>query len=147
MSLRIRGSEWRRVEKNLDLSAAYVPTLCDPLNQIDIGSTLGRLPSALPKGAKVKAVQESNALNGLAVAVYSTAGQLGVYPVVYDVRVALLQSTRSGDYVLNSTDLASEYGMFCGVVQGADTDHYYVLIDEPSGSSDFLALYAYAIVR
>ena len=138
VSLQIKTLQWKRVEQNLDVSAAYGPALCDPLNQVDIASTLGRLPLALPKGAKVKAIRK---FGGLAIAVYSISGST----VTYDVRLALLQLTTSGDYLLIKSDIATEAGTYCGM-QETDSHHIFLLADEPSGSSDFLAVYVYAVV-
>jgi len=147
VSMRIKGPEWERVKKNLPLSAAYSPTLCDPFNQLDI-TISDKLRAVLPQGAKIKLVRdESQGLKNLAFAVYSTMNGVGPAPPHYDVRVALLKSASTGDYALLGTDLASDYGMFCGIVQGADADHWYILMDEPSGSSDYLAVYVYAIVQ
>jgi hypothetical protein len=87
----------------------------------------------------VKIVQE---FHGLALVVYSTSASA----VAYDIRVALLQLTNSGNYLLIKADTATEAGTVCGM-QAADDDHYVVLTDEPSGSSDFLGVYVYAVVR
>lgn len=140
VSLIIQDSRWTRAEKNLDISAASDPALCDPLNQIDISPTLGKLPLALPKSSKVKIVRE---LGDSAIAVYSTSVE-NTYG--YDVRIALLQLARDGNYVLIKQDTATEYGRVCGL-QTAGDSHFVVLADEPAASSDFLALYVYEVVR
>jgi len=139
VSVSIKGSRWERVSRNLDASEAYVPALCDPLNQLDVGSTHSKLASALPKGARLKAVREAH---GWAITVYSTSAD----PVRYDVQVALLRAAKSEDYSLIQTDTATRWGTFCGV-QDVDANHYYVFTDEPSGSSDFLGLYVYSIEK
>jgi hypothetical protein len=139
VSLRIRGTEWKRAESNLDISAAYGPAFCDPLNQVDIASTLGKLPLALPKGARVKLAQASH---GLTLVVYSISAST----VRYDIRIALLQPTNSGNYLLIKADTVTEAGSVCGL-QAVGGDRYVVLTDEPSGSSDFLALYVYAVAH
>jgi len=139
VSLRIAGSHWKRVQNHLPVSAAHGPLFCDRLNQVDISSTDSKLSRALPKGAKVKVVSHRD--NSFLV-VYSTSGAA----VRYDVRVALLEPSSSGDYLLIQTDTATEDGSFCGM-QSLDDGHYIILADEPSGSSDFLAVYVYNVAN
>jgi hypothetical protein len=137
VTLKIKGSGWERVGKNLDRSIAYRPGLCDPFDQIDLPPMHGRLRSVLPKGAKVKLVQESQ---DYSFVVFSTSTGMGFY----EVRVALLRPTGDGGYQLISTDAATESGIFCGM-QGVDHDHSVVFTDEPSGSSDYLGAYVYQV--
>jgi hypothetical protein len=139
VSVRIKGSEWERAAKNLDLSIAHRPGLCDPFDQIDLPPKQGKLRSALPTGAKVKLVQE---FQDYSFVVFSTStGQQ-----FYQVRVALLQPAPDHGYRLIKTDTATETGIFCGM-QGVDHDHGVVFTDEPAGSSDFLGVYVYEVTH
>ena len=139
VSLRIRGLEWERTDKDLDTSIASRPGLCDPFDQIDLPPAQGKLRSALPKGSKVKLVQEFRDYS-LVVFSTSTGAQF------YEVRIALLYPKSIDDYQLIRSDIATEDGIFCGM-QAMDRDHSIVLTDEPAGSSDSLGVYVYAVVH
>jgi hypothetical protein len=137
ISLRISGLSWERENNGLNPSMAHGPLLCDPLNQINIASTLGPLPLALPDGARVKSVLE---FPNFSIVVYAISAST----VRYDVRIALLQHIGVDHYVLVKAETPSENGTFCGI-QNLGQNHFLLFADEPSGSSDFLALYLYAV--
>jgi hypothetical protein len=139
VTIEFEQSQWRRIAKPLPLSSASDFVLCDRLNQIDIDSIDPSVPPALPTGARVKSIVEFD--KGPTVVVYSTSSKA----VTYDVRVALLQKKTTGGYSLVDDDLASDYGCYCGVqVEGGRL--LLVFTNEPAGSSDYVAAYAYAVV-
>lgn len=143
MSRRLVGDKWEGIAAHLDVSAAVLPGLCDRLNQIN-DESWGSLAGALPKGARIKSVSQTNRW---AVVVYAAADE----PVEYSINIAVFEG-RTDDpyrsYRLVQTEKVSE-GNFCGIYQysGKAQLHFLALVDEPAGSSDYLAVYGYSIAR
>jgi hypothetical protein len=139
VSVKVDGTRWKELLNPLPISTAYGFALCDPLNQIDVRTTDNRVRSALPAGAKIKSLV--HARDSLSLVVYSMSNNT----VRYDVRIGVMQNEATGGYSLINDDLATDAGIFCGVQQG-NGDLFFVFADEPSGSSDFSAVYVYAVV-
>lgn len=138
-SLALAGSRWEQVQAHLSLSTAFAPGLCDRLNQINLSSTQRQISKALPTGARVKAVREEA---DMAVIIFSTSS----LPVKYKIHIGLLQRLKNGTYSLINEEVVSEAGSFCGI-QDAGNSNYYVLVDEPAGSSDYLTVYVYSLTK
>jgi hypothetical protein len=138
VTIRVEAKGSNVLETPLHISAAHSFALCDRLNQIDERSSDHSLSLALPKGTKVKSLVRIG--DELSLVVYSVSDNT----VRYDIRVGLVRRESSGAYSLVDGDLATDSGNFCGVQQG-DGDLVFVFADEPSGSSDFSAVYAYSV--
>lgn len=138
VSVRVSDTRWRQLPNPLPISTAFGFAFCDPLNQVDIQATDSIVQSVLPPGAKVKSLVHVS--DGLTVVVYAASNNT----VRYDIRVALLKNEKTGGYSLLEDDLATDAGNFCGVHRG-DGKVFFVFADEPSGSSDFSAVYVYGI--
>jgi len=138
VSFRAEGTGWYEQRSALPISTAHSFAFCDPLNQVDLGSVNENLRSALPAEARVKSLIRVR--SDLNLVVYSVSRKT----VSYDVRVGLVQSKVAGGYSLVVDDLATDSGNFCGVQQGEE-GLVFVFVDEPAGSSDFSAVYAYTI--
>lgn len=139
VSVGVDGTRWQELPSPLPISTAYGFAFCDPLNQVDVRASDNRIRSVLPAGAKVKSLVRVS--DDLSLVVYSTSTNT----VRYDVRVGVVQNRVSSGYSLINDDLATDAGNFCGVQQG-NGDVFLVFADEPSGSSDFSAVYIYALV-
>jgi hypothetical protein len=139
VSVGVDGTRWQELPSPLPISTAYSFAFCDPLNQVDVRASNNRIRSVLPAGAKVKSLVRVS--DDLSLVVYSTSTNT----VRYDVRVGVVQNRASNGYSLINDDLATDAGNFCGVQQ-ANGDVFLVFADEPSGSSDFSAVYIYALV-
>ncbi len=136
--MRVEGADWRELPTPLPISSAHTFALCDPLNQVDVGSLDHNVHSALPRESKVKSLISLH--DDLRLVVYSGSRKT----VRYDIWVGVLQRKASGGYSLVAKDLATDVGNFCGVQRG-DSGAFFVFADEPSGSSDFSAVYAYTL--
>lgn len=135
----VTRSGWRVLGRALPLSFAHGFAFCDRLNQVDVRST-SAAASAVPPGARVKAV--THLASGMDLVVYSESGE----PVRYDIRVGLVQEAAPGRFSLLQDDLSTRSGSFCGVESGGG-GVFFVFADEPTGSSDYSAVYAYAVTR
>ncbi len=141
VSVTLEGQGWRSESKPLDEAAQFPPALCDELNQIDLGEARPNLRLALPFGAKIKAINDLTA--DLSVLIYShTATQAR-----YVVRAALVRKTGRDRYSVVHDRLVSEAGSFCGLQQIGRNGDFFVEVDEPAASSDYLGLYFYSIAR
>lgn len=140
ISIQATSKGWRETGVPLPISSAHGFALCDRLNQVDLSSLVRNLRLALPKGAKVKSFIRID--ENVNLIIYSVSAN----QVRYDVRVGLVEHEASGAYSLTANDLATDAGNFCGIQQG-EGDLFFVFADEPSGSSDFSSVYAYAVNR
>jgi hypothetical protein len=139
VSIRAHGAHWQELPTPLPVSAAYSFAFCDPLNQVNLRSTDVGVRSVLPASARVKSIiRVSDDLNFV---IYSASANT----VTYDVRVGLVENKKTGGYSLLDDQTATDAGTFCGVQRGNE-GIFFVFGDEPSGSSDFSAVYVYTIV-
>ena len=141
VTLELGADGWRRSESHLDVKSAYSPPMCDPLNQIDIGSTDTAIRQALPMGSKIKAIETIN--DGWFLVVYSTSKSA----VRYDIQVALVRARRPSPRTATREDaitLATS-SSFCGT-RFVDHTRVAIIADEPAGSSDYLAIYVVTLV-
>ena len=139
VSFELKGDSMERSEDNVPLAVAHDFEFCDALNQVDISSTIDKgLVSALPQSARVKAVESIG--EKLTLLVYA----IGDNPVRYTVRVALVQYDGAHKYSILGADTVSADGNFCGM-HSLVGGYRVILMDEPSGSSDFSAAYVYIL--
>lgn len=138
VSIRFGRREWRRQAVALPISASRSFEFCDSLNQIDIGSANTGVKAALPPEARLKSFAKVS--DTLWIAIFSTSADA----VRYDVRIALVRAEKSGEHVVLQSDTATKSGNYCGIQRRPD-GLVFVFADEPSGSSDFAAVYAYSI--
>lgn len=138
VSIQFGRREWHRLEVALPVSAGRAFEFCDRLNQIDIGSTNRGVQAALPAGAKLKGIAKVS--GSLWLAIFSTSADA----VRYDVRIALVRADERGGHVVLQSDTATENGNLCGIQRGPG-GLVFLFADEPSGSSDFAAVYAYSM--
>lgn len=139
VSLVLNGSRWEQSQEHLGTSAAFTPALCDRLNQINLASIHSQVSKALPSGARIKAVYENG---GMAVAVYSTSASA----VRYKIYIGLLKRGENRTYSLINSEMVSAAGNLCGV-QEAGSNQYFLLVDEPAASSDYLTAYVCSVVK
>lgn len=137
VSLGFKDSGWKQMDSHLELSAASAPMLCDRLNQINICSIEKMVSKVLPKGSRIKAVKSTG---GYFYVVYSASKNT----VKYDIHIAMLGPRSGGGFKLIKNDLVTEAGAFCGMRDAGD-NLLYLIVDEPSGSSDRLAVYVYSL--
>ena len=138
VSIQCGRREWHRQKGALPVSAGRAFEFCDRLNQIDIGSTNSGVQAALPVGARLKSIAVVS--DNLWMAIFSTSADA----VRYDVRIALVRADKRGGHSVLQSDTATESGNYCGLLRGPD-GLIFLFADEPSGSSDFAAVYAYSI--
>ena len=137
VSFEVKGESMRRSQDKIPLALPRDFEFCDPLNQVNLpGERKMRL--ALPKNARIKTIEELSDKRTLVV--YSASDN----HVAYEIRLVLLQSDTAQKYTIIGGDNVSKDGTYCGI-QTMDGDHRVVLVDEPSGSSDFSAVYVYAL--
>lgn len=137
VSLGFKNSSWEQTKAHLDLSAASAPAMCDRLNQINIASIEKKVANALPKGAKIKIIKS---VGEFVCAIYSISNNT----VRYDIQIALLEHGKLGGFNLIKSDKVTEYGAFCGLRDAGD-NNLFLIVDEPAGSSDYLAVYVYSL--
>ncbi|WP_242395760.1 hypothetical protein [Anaeromyxobacter oryzisoli] len=136
VSVRLVHSAFEFSGTHLNASAATSPGLCDPFDQIDLREARDAIVAALPSAAHVKSVIE---FTDVALAIYS-APKSEPRP---DLRLAVLKRIDYGrSYRLMGSALVSDAGVFCGAFALAK-GHVVVLVDEPAGSSDYLAAYGF----
>ena len=140
-TVRVRDLQWHQIDSPLPLSEARDFALCDPLDQIDIRSTDDRGQSVLPTGVKIKKVVEVK--EDLTLVVYSTPSDTST--LGYAVRVGLVGKRKSGMYSLLQDELATDPAKFCGVQSGR-ANLFFVFADESAASSNYRAVYIYAVV-
>jgi hypothetical protein len=123
----------------IPLAAAHEFALCDPLNQIDISSTVDRrIISILPKNSKIKSVEVLS--DRVTFAVYTEPAS----PTRYGVKVMMVETTTPKSAREIGSDTVPSDGFYCGI-QSLGGNLYAILLDEPSGSSDFTAAYVYSL--
>lgn len=141
LSFSINRGKMTATDDKVPLAATHGFAMCDPLNQINLANTADEdLLRLLPKNAKIKSVDGAN--TPLAFVVYST----GTSTIRYDTDVALVRHTDGGKYTLLSSAIVSHEGSYCGMEE-IGADYRALLIDEPSGSSDFSVVYLFGAVR
>lgn len=152
----LRAGEWVKVLREFstapELYFDFGP--CDPLNQLDL-YTRDDPPKALEKirpRLKVKDVTLVGGKSSFATVVYSDAPN---ERVTYPLKVALTVPERglhSGGWkLLESLDVGG-YGHFCGtrmmetkLASGETVSVLLVYLNEPAGSSDYIAVYSFLI--
>ncbi len=137
-SFEVSGESLRRTKDTLSLAVAKDFQFCDPLNQVDISSTVDKSVSlVLPANSKIKSKEDLR--DDLTLVVYSAPNG----KVRYDVQVALLQGTSEKQAIVGVGTVSSD-GNYCGT-ESLGGSYRAILIDEPRGSSDFSAAYIYEI--
>lgn len=139
VSLGFNDSHWEQAKTHLNLAAASEPGMCDRLNQINLASVNKAISTALPKGARIKAVKK---WDKFVYVIYSISN----IPIKYDIQIALMKLTKEGRFTVINSDTVTKFGAFCGV-RDAGSNNLFLLVDQPTGSSDYLAVYVYAIAK
>jgi hypothetical protein len=139
VSFEVKEVNLRRSQDNVPLAVAHEFDLCDPLNQIDLSTTVDKnLALLLPKGSRIKAVEDTG--HGLTLVIFATNDER----VRYETRLALIESGQGHTYSTVGKSTVSTVGNYCGMRSLGD-EYRAILIDEPAGSSDFSAAYIYAL--
>jgi hypothetical protein len=139
VSYEVTSNDMRRSQDNVPVAVAHDYQFCDPLNQVDISATVDKeLSRALPKGAKVKAVE--NLGRGVFLVAFAASEQ----PVRYEIRLALLRNSTGGKFKRLDMDTVSVDGSYCGM-QTLVEGYRAIFVNEPAGSSDSSAAYFYHV--
>lgn len=121
---------------NVSSALAHEFQLCDSFDQISRWID-DDIRAALPADAKVKAREEL--IDGRVLVAFSKPGADH-----YLLMLSLFESAPNNHYKLVGTETASDYGEYCGM-QVLTARIWAMLVDEPDGSSDFSAVYFFAI--
>jgi len=132
----IRETGLVNVTGNVSSALAHEFQLCDSFDQISRWID-DDIRAALPAGLKVKAREEL--IDGRVLVAYSKPGADH-----YLLMLSLFESAANNRYALVGAETASEYGDYCGM-QALTKGIRAVLVDAPGGSSDFSAVYFFAI--
>lgn len=136
LTFEVRESGLVNVTGNVSSASAHEFELCDSFDQIS-RPVDDDIRTALPAGAKVKAREEM--IDGRVLVAYSKPGIDH-----YLLMLSLFESAPNNHHKLVGTETASDYGEYCGM-QVLTATTWAMLVDEPSGSSDFSAVYFFAI--
>jgi len=136
VSYELKDLSMKRVPDNVPIAVAHEFQFCDSFDQVS-RPVDAAFRAVLPQDAKVKAVEDYG--DGLTLAIYSVPSRDH-----YLIDFSLIESTASNRYSVISTVPVSEYGDYCGI-QAITREMRAILVDEPSGSSDYSAVYLFAI--
>lgn len=138
-SFEVKGESMQWVQNNIPLTLAHEFQFCDSLNQVDISMRVDKeILLILPKNAKIKSTEDLS--DNRTLVVYAEPDSR----VIYKISMALVQGKLAQKYTMIGNDTVSSYGNFCGT-QALTQNLRAILVDEPAGSSDFSAIYIYAI--
>jgi len=132
----VRETGLVNVTGNVSSALAHEFQLCDSFDQISRWIDED-IRAALPSDAKVKAREEL--IDGRILVAFSKPGTDH-----YLLMLSLFENAPNNHYKLVGTETVSEYGDYCGM-QVLTAMTWAVLVDEPGGSSDFSAVYFFAI--
>lgn len=132
----IRETGLANVTGNVSSALAHEFQLCDSFDQISI-SVDDEIRAILPADAKVKAIEEL--VDGRILVAFSKPEAKH-----HLLMLSLFESDPNNHYKLVGTETASVHGDYCGM-QVLTRRIWAMLVDEPSGSSDFSAIYFFAI--
>lgn len=136
VSFELKNDTMRAVTGTARAAVAHEFQFCDPSDQVSI-PVADSIKAILPKDAKVKSSEEL--LDGRTLVAFSVPGN-GFYKIF----LSLLKGASGNRHVLVGNFEVSEYGFYCGE-QVLTTDARAILVDEPAGSSDYSAVYFFAI--
>jgi hypothetical protein len=136
VSYEVKNLSMKRVSDNVPIAVAHEFQFCDSFDQVS-HPVDAAFRAVLPKDAKVKAVEDYG--DGRTLAIYSAPGTDH-----YLIDFSLIESTPSNRYSMISTVPVSAYGDYCGM-QAITREIRAVFVDEPSGSSDYSAVYLFAV--
>lgn len=138
-SFQVVRNALRPSTRSVPLASSDQFAFCDPFNQVDLSARLDHdLRSLLPRNAEVKTVDEMG--SGRIIVVYA----LGGTTVAYSTWIAVFQPDRNSRESLSRAMLVSRDGNYCGM-RSLGPRYRAILIDEPSGSSDFSVVYVFAL--
>jgi hypothetical protein len=133
----LENGRWRSSQDSApDASLFRRLSLCDQANQIDLRGTDKDIDRVLPLRARLKVDLEIE--DNVHLLIYSRTSP-GLFYATY---IALV-STKGRVATVVTKHLVSDHGMFCGLE--FNSGMAAVLMDEPSASSDFLAVYTFTL--
>jgi len=135
-SFEVKNLSMRSVSDNVPIGIAHEFSFCDSFDQVS-RPVDSAFRAVLPKGAKVKAEEDYG--DGQTLVIYTV-------PVAdhYLIDFTLIESTAGKGYSVVGTVPVSEYGDYCGM-QAVTREIRAVMVDEPAGSSDYSAVYLFAV--
>lgn len=136
VSYEIKTTGMQRVKDTVPAAVAHEFQLCDSLDQISMPIENG-IRALLPKGAKIKSTEKL--LDGRILLAYSEPSDEH-----YRLVLSLVDGTADIGHTTVGEEIISGYGDYCGM-QSITKDIRAVLVNEPSGSSDFSAAYFFAL--
>jgi hypothetical protein len=141
-SFEVKGESMQRVQNHIPVTLAHEFQLCDSFNQIDRSNVDTTIVSALPKNAKVKSTEDL--IDGRILVVYTVPDNSNDSLIGYKIMVSLLKADPAQGYSVVGSDTVTSYGFYCGI-QALTKNLRTILVNEPAGSSDFSAVYIYAL--
>lgn len=160
----LKDRKWKRTARTFSEShgQSWSGHTCDILNQLDLSARFPQVANALdgpPKPlikvvVRVTAEQEVHVIGtstpSFALAIYSDTP---AKQIRYALKAGLLKPEKDTWRILKALNLG-EYGYFCGtrilkvrLPDGTSGWNLLVYVDEPAGSSNYMAVYSYLVTR